>query len=126
MVKGNIEAFLDGCNEVAHRHKSSYGIPDGDLRGQIREATVNLVVPAYSEFLSSYGYVLQEKSYLSPEALEGLLGQIYGDGEREKDGKVVFRRRGSRNRIEDRQFESVERSREMRQFCRSKSNTSDA
>ncbi|XP_057469128.1 exocyst complex component EXO70I-like [Actinidia eriantha] len=93
MVKGKIEAFLDGCNEVAQRHKSSYGIPDGDLRGQIREATVNLVVPAYSEFLSSYGYVLQEKSYLSPEAMEGLLGQIYGGGEWEKDGKVVFRRR---------------------------------
>ncbi|PSR99914.1 Exocyst complex component EXO70A1 like [Actinidia chinensis var. chinensis] len=126
MVKGKIEAFLDGCNEVAQRHKSSYGIPDGDLRGQIREATVNLVVPAYSEFLSSYGYVLQEKSYLSPEAMEGLLGQIYGGGEWEKDGKVVLRRRGSRNRIEERQSESVEQSREMRQFRRSKSNTSDA
>ncbi|PSS31492.1 Exocyst complex component EXO70A1 like [Actinidia chinensis var. chinensis] len=126
MVKGKLEAFLNGFNEVAQRHKSSYSIPDGGLRGQIREATVNLVVPAYSEFLSSYGYVLQVKPYLSPEAMEGLLGQIYGGGERVRDGKVVVRRRGSRDQIEETQSGSVERSREMRQFRWPKSKTSDA
>ncbi|GFY85995.1 hypothetical protein Acr_04g0007330 [Actinidia rufa] len=126
MVKGKLEAFLNGFNEVAQRHKSSYSIPDGGLRGQIKEATVNLVVPAYSEFLSSYGYVLQVKPYLTPEAMEGLLGQIYGGGERARDGKVVVRRQGSRDRIEETQSGSVERSREMRQFRWPKSKTSDA
>ncbi|CAL5383860.1 unnamed protein product [Camellia sinensis] len=126
LIRGKLEAFMNTFNEVSQRHRSSYSIPDVDLRTQIREATVKLVVPAYTDFLNTYASVLQVKSCLSPEAIEGLVGQIFEGGDREKEGKMKLRRRESKDRMEERQSESVERSHEIKDFRRSKSNTSDA
>ncbi|KAF5955503.1 hypothetical protein HYC85_008359 [Camellia sinensis] len=126
LIRGKLEAFMNTFNEVSQRHRSSYSIPDVDLRTQIREATVKLVVPAYTDFLNTYASVLQVKSCLSPEAIEGLVGQIFEGGDREKEGKMKLRRRESQDRMEERQSESIERSHEIKDFRRSKSNTSDA
>lgn len=126
LVRGKMEAFMQGFDEISQRHKSNYSIPDVDLRGQIREATVKLVMPAYTEFLDTYSSVLQVKLYLSPDSIEGLLNQLFGGRDRASEGKISFRRREFKDRSEGRNSVSSERNREARDFRRSKSNTSDA
>ncbi|PWA39304.1 exocyst complex protein Exo70, Cullin repeat-like-containing domain protein [Artemisia annua] len=76
-AKGKIEAFLKGFEEIAQRHKSKYSIPEDDLREQIKEATIKLIVPVYREFLDEFSKVLSVKAYSSPESIEGLLSQIF-------------------------------------------------
>ncbi|XP_059637169.1 exocyst complex component EXO70I-like [Cornus florida] len=122
LVRVKMEAFKKGFEEISQRHRSSYSIPDGDLRKQMREATLNLVVPVYTEFVSSYSWVLQGKSYWSPETMKGLVGQIFGGGDR----VGTLRRIDSNDRTEGRHSVSVEGSREIRDFRRSRSNASNA
>ncbi|XAR61972.1 hypothetical protein NMG60_11016535 [Bertholletia excelsa] len=125
VIRTKMEGFMNGFNEVTQNHRASYAIPDIDLREQITEATIKLVLPAYREFLDTYDYLLQRKDYLSPEELEGLLIEIFVGGEREmKEGKVAVRRRDSMDRTDGKQ--SAEQSREMRDFRRSRSNANDA
>lgn len=88
IARGKMEAFQKGFDEILQRHKSLYNIPDADLRDQIRDATIKLVVPAYEEFLGTYSSVLQAKSYLSPQSVEGLLGQIF-EGGNQKAGNGI-------------------------------------
>ncbi|KAM7490396.1 hypothetical protein LguiA_033317 [Lonicera macranthoides] len=126
LVRGKMEAFMKGFDEISQRHKSNYSIPDVDLRGQIRDATVKLVVPAYTEFLDTYSSVLQVKLYLSPDSIEGLLNQVFGGSDRVSERKTSFRRREFKDRSESRNSVSSERNKEVRDFRRSKSNTSDA
>ncbi|XP_061358009.1 exocyst complex component EXO70I-like [Gastrolobium bilobum] len=91
LVMEKIEAFFKCLNEICERHRGCYSIPDVDLREQIREATMKLVVTAYAKFLESYSGVLQRKGYLSPERLQGLVGKAF-DG-----GDVKLKRRSSNN-----------------------------
>ncbi|XP_030454407.2 exocyst complex component EXO70I-like [Syzygium oleosum] len=93
-----VEAFLKGLEEASQKHRSSYAIPDADLREQIKEATVKLVVPAYAEFLSTHGSALKEGSYVTAESVQELLSLVFDGGDdREGDGKKKMRRRrGSR------------------------------
>ncbi|RDX71565.1 Exocyst complex component EXO70A1, partial [Mucuna pruriens] len=86
VVSEKIETFSKGLNEVCERHKVVYSIPDVDLREQMREATVRLVVPAYEEFLEAYSGLLQRKGYPSVERVKGLVWKAF-------DGKL--KRRGS-------------------------------
>ncbi|XP_010999889.1 PREDICTED: exocyst complex component EXO70A1-like [Populus euphratica] len=93
LIREKMEGFLKGVSEVSQRHRSgSYTIHDVDLREQIKEATVNLVVPAYIEFLNAYSSALPSKSYVKPEAVQGLLDQIFNGS----DGKL--KRRDSKHR----------------------------
>ncbi|KAA8537859.1 hypothetical protein F0562_027561 [Nyssa sinensis] len=126
LVRGKMEAFVKDFDEISQKHRRSYNIPDKDLREQIKEATVKLLVPAYTEFLDANSSVLQGKSYLSPESVQGVLDQIFYGGDGAVEGKM--RRRDSKGRTEGRNSvtASVERSRESKDFRRSKSNTSDA
>nr|GMD91382.1 exocyst complex component EXO70A1-like [Ipomoea batatas] len=115
MARGRMEAFMKKFEDISQRHKSSYRIPDADLREQIREATVDLVVPAYSEFLNSFSYLLQVKAYMSPESLQGLLEQIFEDDNQMAGGRL--RRRESRERFEGKKSSfSVEQSYENQEF----------
>lgn len=115
MARGRMEAFVKKFEDISQRHKSSYRIPDADLREQIREATVNLVVPAYSEFLNSFSYLLQVKTYMSPESLQGLLEQIFEDDNQMVGGRT--RRQESRERFEGKKSSfSVEQSYENQEF----------
>ncbi|XP_077233461.1 exocyst complex component EXO70I-like [Tasmannia lanceolata] len=91
MVRGKLEAFMKGIDENLHRHRSRYNIPDDDLRQQIKEATVKLVVPAYASFLHSYSSILQVKSFLAPDSIHGLLGQLFDD--QVSNGKSTVKRR---------------------------------
>lgn len=116
LARAQMEAFIDSFTEISQKHIHSYTIPDPDLREQIREATVNFVVPAYKEFVKGYESVLSSKSYMAESEVEGVVVRMFGGGE--KEGRV----RGNRkDREEERHSESVERPREVRDFRRSKS-----
>ncbi|KAJ7966521.1 Exocyst subunit Exo70 family protein [Quillaja saponaria] len=117
LVGEKIESFLKDFDEMSQRHRGYYNIPDIDLREQIREATVKLVVPTYTDFLESYSVLLQRKSYISPQTLERLVGQVFDDGD------VKLRRRSSTDPMIGQNSASLEE--EMGGFPRSKSNTSD-
>ncbi|GLT76452.1 hypothetical protein SLA2020_481080 [Shorea laevis] len=52
-VRTKLDAFFKCLEEISQWHRASYSIPDVDLRKQIREAMIKLVVPVYSEFLST-------------------------------------------------------------------------
>lgn len=88
LVRGKMEAFLVGFDEMCERHRNTYNIvSDADLRDQMMQASVRLIVPAYSEFFDTYSsLLLQVKSYLSPDTIEGLLVQIFEDGGHGIDG----------------------------------------
>lgn len=94
-ASARVEAFLKGSEEAAQKHRSSYAIPDADLREQIKEATAKLVVPAYAEYLSAHGPALKEGSYARAESIQELLSQVFDGSGREGDEKKT-RRRGSR------------------------------
>lgn len=121
LVRGKLEAFMKGFDEITLRHRSSYNIPDEDLRGQMKEATIKLVVPAYTEFLNTYSSVLQVKSFVAPESIQGLLLQIFG-----KSG--ADRRPNFRDRKSSRSSVSVasDRYSEKMDFRRTKSSASEA
>ncbi|KAL3732991.1 hypothetical protein ACJRO7_022506 [Eucalyptus globulus] len=95
-ANARMEAFLNGLEEASQKHRSSYAIPDADLREQIKEATVKLVVPAYAEFVSACGSALKVGSCPSAESIQELLSQVFDGGDREGDGKKTRRRGGSR------------------------------
>ncbi|KAM7516985.1 hypothetical protein LguiA_006568 [Lonicera macranthoides] len=126
LVKGKMEAFMKGFDEISQRHKSNYSIPDVDLRRQIKEAIIKLVMPAHTEFLDTYSSVLQVKLYLSPDSIEGLLNQIFGGSDRLSEKNMSFRRKEFKDRSEGRNLVSSEQNREVKDFRRSKSNTTDA
>ncbi|KAH0990074.1 hypothetical protein GBA52_001557 [Prunus armeniaca] len=117
LVRLKIEAFMKGLDDISKRHKGFCVIPEVDLRQQIRSATVKLVIPAYTEFLNSFSAALQGKSYLSPESVQEVLGQVFDDG----DGKL--KRRGSRDRTGGGSSGMDGR---IKEFRRSRSNTSDS
>lgn len=128
-AQSKIEAFLKGFEEIAQRHTSRYSIPEPDLREQIKEATVKLIVPVYSEFLDEFSSVLAVKSFSSPEAIEGLLGQVFsGNG---RNSSMGSRRREIKDRAEGRNSVSSDTDQMPGQisasrFQRNRSNTSDS
>ncbi|XVF39795.1 hypothetical protein PTKIN_Ptkin01aG0061000 [Pterospermum kingtungense] len=96
-LRGKMEAFFNCFDEISLRHRGGYSIPDADLRAQIREATVRLVVPVYSEFLNKHSALLPVKSYVSPESFQGLLGQVFNGTDRTGNGRL--KRRDSKNKV---------------------------
>ncbi|XP_027093957.2 exocyst complex component EXO70I-like [Coffea arabica] len=140
VARGKMEAFMKGFDEMLQKHRSLYNIPDADLRDQMGDATIKLVVPVYEEFLSTYSSVLQAKSYLSPKTVKGLLGQIFEGGNQQMgNGRSSLRQRDQRDYIGGRlsvslensretkvgrPSVSLENSREMKGYSRSRSNSS--
>ncbi|CAH1442664.1 unnamed protein product [Lactuca virosa] len=124
IIKGKLEAFLKGFEEIAQRHTSRYSIPEADLRAQIKEATVKLIVPVYSDFLEVFSGVINVKLYSSPESVESLLGQIFsGNGRSSSMGA----RRREINRMEGRnsvssEIDSIPGRRSVDRFQRNRSN----
>ncbi|KAF9607443.1 hypothetical protein IFM89_035581 [Coptis chinensis] len=100
VVRGKMEAFMKAFNEYLQRHRSSYNIPDADLREQIRESTVNFVVPAYDRFYNAHLSVLQARSssFLPPDSIEELLGQIFGLTNPNVTSKYTTRHRSFKDR----------------------------
>ncbi|KAI3460145.1 hypothetical protein Pfo_016808 [Paulownia fortunei] len=112
VVRGKMESFMVGFDEMCQRHRTTYKIvSDADLREQMKDATVRLVVPAYTEFFNTYSsLLLQAKSYPPPESIEALLGQIFEGGDQGgTDGKPNLARRDSKDQMDRRM--SVDRSR---------------
>ncbi|KAL2505722.1 exocyst subunit exo70 family protein G1 [Abeliophyllum distichum] len=78
LVRGKMDAFMVGFDEMCQRHRSTYSIiSDAGLREQMKDATVRLVLPSYTEFLNNYSSFLEVKDNMSPQLLEDLLCQIF-------------------------------------------------
>ncbi|XP_031404069.1 exocyst complex component EXO70A1-like [Punica granatum] len=124
-ARGKMEAFLKGFEEISQMHRSSYIIPEADLREQIKEATLKLVIPAYADFIDSYASVLEGTSYVTPESLEGLLGQIFDGGDRREVDGSKLKRRDSRDsrRLGGNPVGPMER--DVKDYRRSRSNASE-
>ncbi|KAK8692479.1 hypothetical protein V6N13_075938 [Hibiscus sabdariffa] len=105
-VRGKLEAFFKCFDEISQRHAGGYSIPDADLRAQLRGATVELVVPVYSEFLITHSALLRGKSYLSPESLQGLVAQVFNGTDRSGNGRP--KRRDFKDNVPRRNSVSVE------------------
>ncbi|GMI91085.1 exocyst subunit exo70 family protein G1 [Hibiscus trionum] len=105
-VRGKLEAFFKCFDEISQRHAGGYSIGDADLRAQLRGATVKLVVPVYSEFLNTHLTLLSGKSYVSPESLQGLVGQVFNGTDRTGNGRL--KRQDSKDRVSARNSVSVE------------------
>ncbi|KAK6939728.1 Exocyst complex subunit Exo70, C-terminal [Dillenia turbinata] len=118
VIRGKLEAFMKGLDEIRQRHRSNYSIPDVDLREQIKEATVKLVVNAYTGFVDEYSNVLQVKSYLPPESIKGLIEQIFDRGYGEGNVNVKRRERDLRDLSRRRNSSSVDHSYEMKDLGR--------
>ncbi|WCJ35561.1 Exocyst complex component EXO70I [Euphorbia peplus] len=114
------DVFLKAFDEIMRRHKEGmYVIPDGDLRKQIGESTLKLLIPAYTGFLDVNWGVLEmgRVSFLRPESMEELLTEVFYVG----DGKL--NRRGSKERT--RGGSSTNGDGVVNDFRRSRSNNSD-
>uniref|UniRef100_A0A803NJJ3 Exocyst subunit Exo70 family protein n=1 Tax=Cannabis sativa TaxID=3483 RepID=A0A803NJJ3_CANSA len=119
MVRDKVEAFTRGLNEILNMHKRVYSIPDVDLREQIRESTMGLVVSSYTEFLNSFSAALRGRSYFSPETVQGLLTNFFDNG----DGKLK-RRDFTKDRSSQKSSTSLEGD-IIKNFRRSGSYTTD-
>ncbi|XP_054817372.1 exocyst complex component EXO70I-like [Prosopis cineraria] len=117
IVTEKIETFLKCVNDTCQKHKECYNIPDEDLREQIKEASLKLVVEAYTEFLDSCSGLLQRKSYPSPERLQALVGRAFNGGE------VKLKRRTFTDQMAGRSATSLEG--EIKDFQQSRSKSSD-
>ncbi|GAA0140705.1 membrane traffic protein [Lithospermum erythrorhizon] len=125
IARGKFEAFMKGLNEMLQKHRSLYKIDDSVLREQIRDATVKLIVPAYSEFLKTNKTVLQSKSCMPPESIEEEICQSF-DGILAGSGRSTHNRIGSRDHFANGgKSSSIEQSLESNDFQRFKSNASD-
>ncbi|XWS14804.1 hypothetical protein CRYUN_Cryun35bG0039900 [Craigia yunnanensis] len=121
LLRGKMEAFFNYFNEISQWHRGGYSIPDADLRTQIREATVKLLVPVYTEFLNTNSTLLPVKSYVSPESLQGFLGQVFNGTDRTGNGRL--KRRDSKDKVPGRNSVSVEG--DVKNLRRSRSNSID-
>ncbi|KAJ0985179.1 hypothetical protein J5N97_003535 [Dioscorea zingiberensis] len=81
LARVKIESFMKGFEENLRKHKTSYCIPDPDLKEQIKGAVAKLVVPSYASFLQANTFVLQGRSFVPPDTLKGLLRKLF-------DGKI--------------------------------------
>lgn len=120
LMREKVEAFTTGFDEILQTQRGLYAIPDGDLREQMREATVKLVVSAYREFLNSFSTTLRGRSFLSPEAIEGRLNKFFDA----TVGKGMSNRRDYFNDPSG-QRSSTSAEADIRGFQRSGSRTSD-
>ncbi|CAN4092167.1 unnamed protein product [Withania somnifera] len=126
MVRGKMDAFTKGFDNITQRHKKIYHIPDADLREQMREATVKLVVPVYTEFLNNFASSLHVKSYVSPEYIEDSLNQMFEVAHDHKSsGKSSLGPRQMRDLSDGSKSLSGEQSRRSKDFRRSKSSAID-
>ncbi|KAJ8541198.1 hypothetical protein K7X08_002014 [Anisodus acutangulus] len=125
MVRGKMEAFVKGFDDITQRHKSFYHITDADLREQMREATVKLVMPVYAEFLNNFASSLHVKSYPSPEYIEDSLNQMFEVADHKSSGISSLRLRQMRDPSDGSKSLSGEQSRRSKDFRRSKSSAID-
>ncbi|KAG0482620.1 hypothetical protein HPP92_010704 [Vanilla planifolia] len=81
VARGKFEAFVREMEEGFKRHRlGGYKIPEKDLREQIREAVVGMVVPAYAGFLHTYSVALQGRVFPPPDALKEKFGRLFDGG----------------------------------------------
>ncbi|XP_026390615.1 exocyst complex component EXO70A1-like [Papaver somniferum] len=78
LARGKMEAFKNAFEDNLQKHRGGYyNILDEDLKEQLREATVNLVVPVYVEYLETYSLVLKARSFPSPDSVQAMLVQVF-------------------------------------------------
>ncbi|KAL7127581.1 hypothetical protein ABFS83_14G262400 [Erythranthe nasuta] len=110
LVREKMESFMVGFDEICKRHNMSGFeiVCDADLREQMKDATLRLVLPAYTEFFDKYESVLVKlkMTYLPPESVEAMLRGVFEGGGGDQggsDGKLnLVGRSGSNDRIDRR------------------------
>ncbi|RZC66308.1 hypothetical protein C5167_010003 [Papaver somniferum] len=115
LARGKMEAFMKGFEDNLQKHRSGYyNIPDEDLKEQLREATLNLVVPVYIEYLETYSLVLKVRSFPSPDSVRAILAQVFGA----KGNLNIIRRRHLIDQSGGRNSGSADGSSEIKEFER--------
>ncbi|KAI3861075.1 hypothetical protein MKX03_021913 [Papaver bracteatum] len=115
LARGKMEAFMKGFEDNLQKHRSGYyNIPDKDLKEQLREVTVNLVVPVYVEYLETYSLVLKVRSFPSPDTGQAMLAQVFNA----RENPNITRRRHLINQLGGRNSGSADGSREIKEFER--------
>lgn len=112
VARGKMDAFMKELEENLRRHQTSYCIQDADLREQIRQAVVRVVVPAYAGFLHSCsGVGVEGRSFLPPDSIRELLGRLLFNS---RDGLTAEKERkpsgieGARMKLGRREFRGGE------------------
>ncbi|KAI3915439.1 hypothetical protein MKW92_016426 [Papaver armeniacum] len=115
LARGKMEAFMKGFEDNLQKHRSGYyNIPDEDLKEQLREATVNLVVPVYVEYLETYSLVLKVRSFPSPDTVQAMLAQVFNA----RENPNITRRRHLIDQLGGRNSGSADGSSEIKEFER--------
>ncbi|KAI4321086.1 hypothetical protein MLD38_034507 [Melastoma candidum] len=70
------EGFVKAFEEMAGKHRSVYVIQEEDLREQMKEATVKVVVPVVVEFVKSHGAVLP-RSYGDGDSVGNTIREVF-------------------------------------------------
>lgn len=125
VIRGKMEAFLRNFQETCDQHRGYYQIPDADLREQIKEATLDLVVCAYEEFLDKYSSVLPARSFLDPESLQGMLVEVFDNAADQVAGDGKIKRRGSKGRGGGRKPAYVEQVEDVMEVRRQRFNSKE-
>lgn len=83
-VKARMMAFNGAFEETYYKH-CQWSISDVQLREDVKNSVIQLIVPAYHNFVQNYGSVLQGAGgahrviKYSPNMLEHLLGDLFQD-----------------------------------------------
>ncbi|KAH0435564.1 hypothetical protein IEQ34_026571 [Dendrobium chrysotoxum] len=86
LEKGEVAGFMSRMKENLRRHHRGYGIQDADLREQIKEAVLKMLVSAYEGFLHVSSGMVQGSGFVRMEDISAMLSLIFDDGSG-KDGR---------------------------------------
>lgn len=84
LIKTKFAGFNKGFKETFQTQKV-YSVPDGDLRGQLRSESVDIIIPMFEKFIDKYGdlpFSTKHKAdYLcyTKELLETLLNKFFDE-----------------------------------------------
>ncbi|KGN62440.1 exocyst complex component EXO70A1 [Cucumis sativus] len=102
LAKTKMESFVKALREFSQKHRATYSIPDLDLREQLKEATLKMILPAYTEFFNLHSALLPGigKYYVGLETIHDFVGRAFefeGGSGPGSGGKL--KRRGSMDRM---------------------------
>ncbi|XP_020582906.1 exocyst complex component EXO70B1-like [Phalaenopsis equestris] len=80
LEKGDVGAFTGAMQDNLRRHRKGYGIQDADLREQIKEAVLKMLVSAYEGCLDVFFGMVQGSGFLPMKDLKAMIGWIFDDG----------------------------------------------
>lgn len=103
IAKTKMEAFVKSLREFSEKHRAAYCIPDSDLREQLKEATLKMILPAFTEFFNVHSALLPGigKYYVGLETIHDFVGRAFEFEDSGPGPGGKMRRRGSVDRMAD-------------------------